>query len=29
MVIVFSVLGHATWHAYRETIGAGDWPGCD
>jgi len=26
LVVVFPVLGHATWYAYRETIDAGDWP---
>ena len=26
LVIVFPVIGHATWHAYRETVDASDWP---
>ena len=26
LVVVLPVLGHATWHAYRETIDASDWP---
>jgi uncharacterized membrane protein len=26
LVVVFPVRGHATWHAYRETVDAGDWP---
>lgn len=26
MVIILPVLGHATWHAYRETIQADEWP---
>ncbi len=26
LVLVFPVLGHATWHAYRETVDASDWP---
>jgi uncharacterized membrane protein len=25
-VVVLPLLGHATWHAYRETIDASDWP---
>jgi len=25
-VLVLPVLGHATWHAYRATIDAGEWP---
>ncbi len=29
LVFVFPVLGHATWHAYQETIDAGDWPRYD
>jgi uncharacterized membrane protein len=24
--VIFPVLGHATWHAYRETVDASDWP---
>ncbi len=26
LVLVFPVLGHATWHTYRETVDASDWP---
>jgi len=26
LLVVFPVLGHATWHAYRDTIDASDWP---
>jgi len=26
LVVIFPVLGHATWHAYRETVDASDWP---
>jgi uncharacterized membrane protein len=26
LALAFPVLGHATWHAYRETIDASDWP---
>jgi uncharacterized membrane protein len=26
LVVVFPVLGHATWRAYRETIDASAWP---
>lgn len=26
LVVVFPVIGHATFHAYRETIDASDWP---
>jgi len=26
LLLVFPVLGHASWHAYRETIDASDWP---
>ena len=29
LIIVFPVLGHATWHAYRETVDASDWPHYD
>jgi uncharacterized membrane protein len=25
-IVVMPVIGHATWHAYRETIDASDWP---
>jgi uncharacterized membrane protein len=25
-VVIFPLLGHATWHAYRETIDAAAWP---
>jgi uncharacterized membrane protein len=25
-LVIFPLLGHATWHAYRETIDAGGWP---
>jgi uncharacterized membrane protein len=26
LMVTFPVLGHATWHAYRETVDASDWP---
>jgi uncharacterized membrane protein len=26
LVVIFPILGHATWHAYRETVDASDWP---
>jgi uncharacterized membrane protein len=26
LVVVFPMIGHATWHAYRETVDASDWP---
>jgi len=26
LVVIFPVIGHATWHAYRETVDARDWP---
>ncbi len=26
LVVVFPVIGHATWHAYKETVDASDWP---
>jgi uncharacterized membrane protein len=26
LVVIFPVIGHATWHAYRETVDASDWP---
>ena len=29
LAVVFPVIGHATWHAYRETIDASDWPEYD
>jgi uncharacterized membrane protein len=29
LLFVFPVLGYATWHAYLETIDAGDWPKYD
>jgi uncharacterized membrane protein len=29
LLVVFPVLGHASWHAYRETIDASDWPQYD
>lgn len=25
-VVIFPLLGHATWHAYRATINASAWP---
>ena len=25
-IVVLPLIGHATWHAYRETIDAGQWP---
>ena len=25
-IVLLPLLGHATWHAYRETIDASDWP---
>ena len=25
-IVVLPLIGHATWHAYRETIDASDWP---
>ena len=28
-VVIFPLLGHATWHAYRETIDASAWPAAD
>ena len=24
--VTMPLIGHATWHAYRETIDASDWP---
>lgn len=27
--VLLPLIGHATWHAYRETIDAGDWPELD
>jgi uncharacterized membrane protein len=26
LVVTMPVIGHATWHAYRETIDASAWP---
>ena len=26
VVVLIPLLGHATWHGYRETIDAGEWP---
>ncbi len=26
LVVIFPVIGHATWHAYRETVDASAWP---
>ena len=26
LTVVLPILGHATWHGYRETIDAGMWP---
>ncbi len=26
MVVLFPLMGHATWHSYRETIDASAWP---
>ncbi len=26
LIVIFPVIGHATWHAYRETVDASDWP---
>lgn len=26
LVVIFPIIGHATWHAYRETVDASDWP---
>ena len=28
-IVLMPVLGHATWHAYREAIDAGQWPSSD
>jgi uncharacterized membrane protein len=25
LAVIFPVIGHATWHAYRETVDASDW----
>jgi uncharacterized membrane protein len=25
-IVLLPLIGHATWHAYRETIDASDWP---
>jgi len=27
ILIFLPVIGHATWHAYKETIDASQWPG--
>jgi len=29
LLVTMPVLGHATWHAYRETLDPGDWPQLD
>ncbi len=29
MIVIMPLLGHATWHAYRETIDASPWPAHD
>jgi uncharacterized membrane protein len=26
LAITMPLIGHATWHAYRETIDASEWP---
>lgn len=26
LVVIFPILGHATWHAYQETVDSSDWP---
>jgi len=26
LVVIFPIIGHATWHAYQETVDASDWP---
>jgi uncharacterized membrane protein len=26
MAVLFPLLGHATWHAYRDVIDASAWP---
>jgi uncharacterized membrane protein len=26
LVVIFPILGHATWHAYLDTVDASDWP---
>lgn len=26
LVVIFPVIGHATWHAYQETVDSSDWP---
>ena len=26
LIVIFPIIGHATWHAYRETVDASDWP---
>jgi len=29
LAVTIPVIGHATWHAYRETIDASAWPASD
>ncbi len=29
LIVLLPLLGHATWHAYKETIDASQWPGHD
>ena len=26
LVLILPLIGHATWHAYRDTIDASEWP---
>ena len=26
LIVIFPILGHATWHAYQETVDSSDWP---
>ena len=26
LIVIFPVLGHATWHAYLDTVDSSDWP---
>jgi uncharacterized membrane protein len=26
LIVIFPILGHATWHAYQESIDSSDWP---
>jgi uncharacterized membrane protein len=26
LVVIFPIIGHATWHAYQETVDASEWP---